>query len=1103
MGYDGFISYSHAADDQLAPALQSGLQRLARPWWRMRALNVFRDATGLSVNPHLWASIESALDDTEWFVLLASPGAAASEWVTREVAHWLATKPANRILPVVTDGVWEWDPARGDFTAESTAVPSVLRGVYRDEPRHLDLRWAHDEQHLDLRHSRFRDAVADLAAPMHGVSKDELEGEDVRRHRRAMVLARAAVVTLATLFALSGVATAMAVRNARSADRALRVARSEQGIAMQERDLAQGSARQAARARDLAQAASQREAKQRRRAETSAALAQRETKRADANASEAQHNALAATLNAAAATNNAAVAQRNAAAAQQFADEAAANAQAAIASANTAQHMARIARSKALAIASRDAVLAGQPDLGMLLAVEAERADDNADSRAALVGAPPHLRGVLQGMNTATQVVISANGAVAVAADDGGTVKVWNLHDLQPLATPPPGALLASNRSVVPALSSDGTALAYTDSQHVLLWDTRLSRVRWVVSATDVGRVLFDPSGQVLIAVRASEIDALDARTGQRLWSTPGGRTSAVGFDPHSGAVIVGTSTDTQFHDLRHGTVTRSLGLGSAAIGFDPSGAKAVTVTVTCATTCVAHNSEVLVTSKLWDTATWTSATGPVQIATATPLTIDQLSVPHVALVRESTPGTTLGHWHVVFDTNNGPGDYGAQLQDADASTGIGNTLTAAGSRMIAMSVGASTYADAVRTPDGAVVLHNDLQLPLPDSFGAAIDVLPTGRVGSTDPISAAFNGDLVVIATPGSPVEVWDLAHVTQAQSTHTIGVPPGSRAAISADGSTAATATSSTVDIRSTQASRTSISASHSFAMPVDELALDGTGQHAVVAGRSFGGPAEIAWWDIDTGRTVTLTPGCGSLSSASIAADGGAIAFVCDGHVDVWLAEIAATTTLDLPFHASAIAGVANGGASVAITSGGPGASSVWVVQTVTSHVELRLPSGPTSVALAPDGATVAVFSGHSVDVYDVASGALRGRLTVASDHTNPALSFSADGTTLIDRFTTTNCPGGGAGYELSTLSTLDSFGRTLCATSQPSSGVGLSADGMLVGIDVTQGLQPAFEITTFDLRPQSWIPIACGIANRDMTALEWAQYMGNTPYARTCG
>ena len=56
MAYKGFISYSHAADGRLAPALQSALQSLAKPWYRPRALRIFRDETGLSTNPHLWSA---------------------------------------------------------------------------------------------------------------------------------------------------------------------------------------------------------------------------------------------------------------------------------------------------------------------------------------------------------------------------------------------------------------------------------------------------------------------------------------------------------------------------------------------------------------------------------------------------------------------------------------------------------------------------------------------------------------------------------------------------------------------------------------------------------------------------------------------------------------------------------------------------------------------------------------------------------------------------------------------------------------------------------------------------------------------------------------
>ena len=217
MAYDAFISYSHAADGRLAPALQSGLQRLAKPWYRLRALRVFRDETGLSTNPHLWSSIEAALDESEWFVLLASPESAASPWVEKEIAHWSETKSTGRILPVVTSGEWEWDSGGGCLVG--SAVPEVLRSALTEEPRHLDLRWAASATDLDLRNGEFRSAVADLAAPMHGVAKDELVGEDIRQHRRARRLARAAVTTVVLLLVVAVIFGGYAVNQRNRADR--------------------------------------------------------------------------------------------------------------------------------------------------------------------------------------------------------------------------------------------------------------------------------------------------------------------------------------------------------------------------------------------------------------------------------------------------------------------------------------------------------------------------------------------------------------------------------------------------------------------------------------------------------------------------------------------------------------------------------------------------------------------------------------------------------------------------------------------------------------------------------------------------------------------
>ena len=90
--YDAFISYSHSKDKPIASALQAVIQRLGKPWYQRRAVRLFRDDTSLSATPQLWPSIEAALAQSRFLILMASPEAAASPWVGKEVAYWLAHK---------------------------------------------------------------------------------------------------------------------------------------------------------------------------------------------------------------------------------------------------------------------------------------------------------------------------------------------------------------------------------------------------------------------------------------------------------------------------------------------------------------------------------------------------------------------------------------------------------------------------------------------------------------------------------------------------------------------------------------------------------------------------------------------------------------------------------------------------------------------------------------------------------------------------------------------------------------------------------------------------------------------------------------------------
>lgn len=103
MIYKAFISYSHAADGKLAPAIQSALQSFAKPWYRLRTFRVFRDKTTLAMTPQLWPSIQAALDESEFFLLLASVESRRSIWVEREIEYWpvMCMRPIPGVLPNV------------------------------------------------------------------------------------------------------------------------------------------------------------------------------------------------------------------------------------------------------------------------------------------------------------------------------------------------------------------------------------------------------------------------------------------------------------------------------------------------------------------------------------------------------------------------------------------------------------------------------------------------------------------------------------------------------------------------------------------------------------------------------------------------------------------------------------------------------------------------------------------------------------------------------------------------------------------------------------------------------------------------------------------
>ena len=224
--YGAFISYSHAASADVASGLQKWLQTYAKPWWRPRAIDVFRDQTNLTAAPALWSRIADALDQSSHFILLASPEAAQSKWIKREIRYWLGDSNASALngpdldapmsnpkpervatlLIALTGGDISWDEKAGkagDFDwSKTSALPRQLSGVFSEEPQWVDLKTVVEREHLRASLSRsnaeFMRAVAQLAAPIRGISDfSRLVSEDYRQYRRTIRTAWAAAGALA------------------------------------------------------------------------------------------------------------------------------------------------------------------------------------------------------------------------------------------------------------------------------------------------------------------------------------------------------------------------------------------------------------------------------------------------------------------------------------------------------------------------------------------------------------------------------------------------------------------------------------------------------------------------------------------------------------------------------------------------------------------------------------------------------------------------------------------------------------------------------------------------------------------------------------------
>ncbi|HEX4080990.1 MAG TPA: toll/interleukin-1 receptor domain-containing protein [Rhizomicrobium sp.] len=207
--YWAFISYSHK-DAAFGRRLHRRLETYSLPRRLVgrgtrqgvvsrRLAPIFRDRDELPAAADLSAEVRAALAQSKSLVVVCSPDAAVSKWVSREVDLFRALHPGGPIFAAIREG----DPAQ--------CFPEALLGSgpvgEPIEPLAADFRPGRDGSHLGL---------LKLVAGIAGLGLDELVQRDAQRNAR-----RVTAVTAAALAAvlLMGALTATALKARKEAER--------------------------------------------------------------------------------------------------------------------------------------------------------------------------------------------------------------------------------------------------------------------------------------------------------------------------------------------------------------------------------------------------------------------------------------------------------------------------------------------------------------------------------------------------------------------------------------------------------------------------------------------------------------------------------------------------------------------------------------------------------------------------------------------------------------------------------------------------------------------------------------------------------------------
>jgi len=144
--YRAFISYRHADNNQagrqwatwLHQAIETyevpeelvGKENARGEIIPARIFPIFRDEQALPAHSDLGNAITRALDDTHLLVILCSPNARASKYVSDEIDYFKRAGYSDRIIAAEPNTSWDTSKHRLGFSAEDECFPEPLQYLY-------------------------------------------------------------------------------------------------------------------------------------------------------------------------------------------------------------------------------------------------------------------------------------------------------------------------------------------------------------------------------------------------------------------------------------------------------------------------------------------------------------------------------------------------------------------------------------------------------------------------------------------------------------------------------------------------------------------------------------------------------------------------------------------------------------------------------------------------------------------------------------------------------------------------------------------------------------------------------------------------------------